>query len=142
MRDLVTDLAADGKRVKVCVQQALGQGVFQVCQTLPCQCSSSPSKDRREEQKTKIWYRRSTVLPQFIGESFPLRLTKDHWLGRALRVPLASAAHWRLSQCLINGHLCLCQHHHLHIPLCLLFTCVLHNREHVAYAKLCPRDWQ
>ena len=30
MRDLVTDLAVDGKRVKVCVQQALGQGVFQV----------------------------------------------------------------------------------------------------------------
>ncbi|EIE24349.1 hypothetical protein COCSUDRAFT_65858 [Coccomyxa subellipsoidea C-169] len=29
VRDLVTDLAADGKRVKVCVQQALGQGVFQ-----------------------------------------------------------------------------------------------------------------
>lgn len=31
MRDLVTDLATDGKRVKVCVQQALGQGVFQAC---------------------------------------------------------------------------------------------------------------
>ncbi|BDA45931.1 probable adenylate kinase 5, chloroplastic [Coccomyxa sp. Obi] len=29
VRDLVTDLATDGKRVKVCVQQALGQGVFQ-----------------------------------------------------------------------------------------------------------------
>jgi small subunit ribosomal protein S19 len=31
---------------------------------------SSPFKDRREEQKTKIWSRRSTVLPQFIGGSF------------------------------------------------------------------------
>lgn len=29
VRDLVTELAIDGKRVKVCVQQALGQGVFQ-----------------------------------------------------------------------------------------------------------------
>ncbi len=31
MRDMATDLVADGARVKVCVQQALGQGVFQAC---------------------------------------------------------------------------------------------------------------
>lgn len=30
VREVATSLAADGKRVKVCVQQALGQGVFQV----------------------------------------------------------------------------------------------------------------
>ncbi len=30
VRDMATDLVADGARVKVCVQQALGQGVFQV----------------------------------------------------------------------------------------------------------------
>ena len=30
VRDVATELAADGKKVKVCVQQALGQGVFQV----------------------------------------------------------------------------------------------------------------
>jgi small subunit ribosomal protein S19 len=28
------------------------------------------SHDRREEHKTKIWSRRSTVLPQFIGRDF------------------------------------------------------------------------
>ena len=30
VRDMATDLVSDGARVKVCVQQALGQGVFQV----------------------------------------------------------------------------------------------------------------
>ena len=30
VRDMATDLVADGACVKVCVQQALGQGVFQV----------------------------------------------------------------------------------------------------------------
>ncbi len=30
VREVATSLAADGKTVKVCVQQALGQGVFQV----------------------------------------------------------------------------------------------------------------
>ena len=30
VRDMASDLVADGARVKVCVQQALGQGVFQV----------------------------------------------------------------------------------------------------------------
>lgn len=30
IRDLATALAADGKKVKVSVQQALGEGVFQV----------------------------------------------------------------------------------------------------------------
>jgi hypothetical protein len=29
VREVATALAADGKRVKVCVQQAMGQGVFQ-----------------------------------------------------------------------------------------------------------------
>ena len=36
VRDIATELAADGKRVKVCVQQALGQGVFQVGPRLSC----------------------------------------------------------------------------------------------------------
>jgi hypothetical protein len=31
VRELATALALDGKRVKVCVQQAMGTGVFQVC---------------------------------------------------------------------------------------------------------------
>jgi hypothetical protein len=44
VRDLVTDLAADGKRVKVCVQQALGQGVFQVRQNLALSVPVSPSR--------------------------------------------------------------------------------------------------
>lgn len=39
VRDMATDLVADGARVKVCVQQALGQGVFQVRASLAC---SSP----------------------------------------------------------------------------------------------------
>ena len=30
VRDMATDLVEDGAKVKVCVQQALGQGVFQV----------------------------------------------------------------------------------------------------------------
>jgi hypothetical protein len=30
VRDMATALALDGKRVKVCVQAAMGQGVFQV----------------------------------------------------------------------------------------------------------------
>ena len=30
VRDMATALAADGKRVKVCVQGAMGEGVFQV----------------------------------------------------------------------------------------------------------------
>ena len=30
VRDIATSLAQDGKRVKVCVQQSMGQGVFQV----------------------------------------------------------------------------------------------------------------
>jgi hypothetical protein len=30
VRDMATALALDGKRVKVCVQGAMGQGVFQV----------------------------------------------------------------------------------------------------------------
>ena len=29
-RDIATALAADGRKVKVCVQQAMGEGVFQV----------------------------------------------------------------------------------------------------------------
>ena len=43
MREIVTDLAADGRKVKVCVQQALGQGVFQVGRpwcTLECSTAS------------------------------------------------------------------------------------------------------
>jgi hypothetical protein len=35
VRDVATDLAADGARVKVCVQQALGQGVFQARRKCP-----------------------------------------------------------------------------------------------------------
>lgn len=31
-REVATALAADGKRVKVCVQKSMGQGVFQVGQ--------------------------------------------------------------------------------------------------------------
>ncbi len=31
VREIATTLAQDGRGVKVCVQQALGQGVFQVC---------------------------------------------------------------------------------------------------------------
>lgn len=44
VREIVTDLAADGRKVKVCVQQALGQGVFQVTplKTL----SQSPERSR------------------------------------------------------------------------------------------------
>jgi adenylate kinase len=30
VRDMATALALDGKRVKVCVQAAMGEGVFQV----------------------------------------------------------------------------------------------------------------
>ena len=32
-RDIATALAADGRKVKVCVQQAMGEGVFQVAPT-------------------------------------------------------------------------------------------------------------
>ena len=31
VREIAYVLAQDGKRVKVCVQQSMGQGVFQVC---------------------------------------------------------------------------------------------------------------
>ena len=31
VREMAYELAVDGKLVKVCVQQSMGQGVFQVC---------------------------------------------------------------------------------------------------------------
>ena len=31
VREMAYQLAVDGKLVKVCVQQSMGQGVFQVC---------------------------------------------------------------------------------------------------------------
>ncbi len=34
VREMAYALAEDGKLVKVCVQQSMGQGVFQVCLTL------------------------------------------------------------------------------------------------------------
>ena len=38
VRDLATSLAQDGKRVKLCVQQSLGVGVFQVRACREAQC--------------------------------------------------------------------------------------------------------
>lgn len=35
VREMALGLAQDGQRVKVSVQQAMGQGVFQVCNTFP-----------------------------------------------------------------------------------------------------------
>ncbi len=36
VREMAYALAEDGKLVKVCVQQSMGQGVFQVCVCLCC----------------------------------------------------------------------------------------------------------
>ena len=40
VRDMATALALDGKRVKVCVQAAMGQGVFQVNLALHAHCEA------------------------------------------------------------------------------------------------------
>lgn len=91
VRDLVTDLAADGKRVKVCVQQALGQGVFQVRKNLALSVHVNPS-------------RKCSLLCQLASPSCKCSTLE------AVTVP-------------IIGHLCLCQHHYLHIPQCCLLAC-------------------
>ena len=36
VREMAYQLAVDGKLVKVCVQQSMGQGVFQVCLYVAC----------------------------------------------------------------------------------------------------------
>ena len=41
-REIAGSLAEDGQRVKVCVQQAMGVGVFQGASGLPCSCLSHP----------------------------------------------------------------------------------------------------
>lgn len=40
VREMALGLAQDGQRVKVSVQQAMGQGVFQVCGATPCSCQN------------------------------------------------------------------------------------------------------
>lgn len=43
VREMAYALAEDGKLVKVCVQQSMGQGVFMVSQALFCLCTSGSS---------------------------------------------------------------------------------------------------
>ena len=51
VREMAYQLAEDGKLVKVCVQQSMGQGVFQVSvlhHQHVCQCIFMPSKWRSQ----------------------------------------------------------------------------------------------
>ena len=54
VREVAMAIAVDGRRVKVCVQQALGQGIFTVISRLCIRLSLQPAKCHRPGRKSGL----------------------------------------------------------------------------------------